>query len=181
MRIELSKIDNVGLTYIVGGRPDQIRVEPDPEKLSLYGVTLAQLVDKVRSANRSFLAGQIRDQGQAVPVVAGQTLQGVPDIGLLLLTTRDGRPVYVRDVAKIVVGGKPLEQQSWQFTKDKNGELMRVPAVSIAIAKRAGANAVDISSKLVERLEQLRGKRFAGRHRGPGHPQLRRDGERKGR
>ena len=157
MRIELSKIDNVGLTYIVGGRPDQIRVEPDPEKLSLYGVTLAQLVDKVRSANRSFLAGQIRDQGQAVPVVAGQTLQGVPDIGLLLLTTRDGHPVYVRDVAKVVMGGKPLEQQSWQFTKDKNGELARAPAVSIAIAKRAGANAVDIASNLVERLEQLRG------------------------
>ncbi|MGA9267067.1 MAG: efflux RND transporter permease subunit, partial [Rhodomicrobium sp.] len=157
LRIELVKIDNVGLTYIVGGRPDQIRVEPDPEKLSLYGVTLAQLVDKVRSANRSFLAGQIRDQGRAVPVVAGQTLQGVPDIGLLLLTTRDGRPVYVRDVAKIVVGGKPLEQQSWQFIKDKNGELTRVPAVSIAIAKRAGANAVDIAANLVERLQQLRG------------------------
>ena len=157
LRIELSKTDNVGLTYIVGGRPDQIRVEPDPEKLSLYGVTLAQLVDKVRSANRSFLAGQIRDQGQAVPVVAGQTLQGVPDIGLLLLTTRDGHPVYVRDVAKIVVGGKPLEQQVWQITKDKNGELARVPAVSIAIAKRAGANAVDIASSLVKRLEQLRG------------------------
>ncbi len=157
LRIELSKIDNVGLTYIVGGRPDQIRVEPDPEKLSLYGVTLAQLVDKVRSANRSFLAGQIRDQGQAVPVVAGQTLQGVPDIGLLLLTTRDGRPVYVNDVAKIVVGGKPLEQQSWQFTKDKTGAMASVPAVSIAIAKRAGANAVDISEKLVKRLEQLRG------------------------
>ncbi len=157
LRIELSKIDNVGLTYIVGGRPDQIRVEPDPEKLSLYGVTLAQLVDKVRSANRSFLAGQIRDKGQAVPVVAGQTLQGVPDIGLLLLTTRDGRPVYVKDVAKVVVGGKPLEQQSWQFTKDKNGELARVPAVSIAIAKRAGANAVDIASSLVKRLDQLKG------------------------
>ncbi len=157
LRIELSKIDNVGLTYIVGGRPDQIRVEPDPEKLSLYGVTLAQLVDKVRSANRSFLAGQIRDQGQSVPVVAGQTLQGVPDIGLLLLTTRVGHPVYVRDVAKIVVGGKPLEQQVWQIAKDKNGELARVPAVSIAIAKRAGANAVDIASNLVKRLEQLRG------------------------
>ncbi len=157
LRIELSKIDNVGLTYIVGGRPDQIRIEPDPEKLSLYGVTLAQLVDKVRSANRSFLAGQIRESGKAVPVVAGQTLQGVPDIGLLLLTTRDARPVYVKDVAKIVVGGKPLEQQSWQFAKDKNGELARVPAVSIAIAKRAGANAVDIASNLVARLEQLRG------------------------
>ena len=158
LRIELSKTDNTGLTYIVGGRPDQIRVEPDPERLSLYGVTLAQLVDKVKSANRSFLAGQIRDQDRAVPVVAGQTLHGIPDIGLLLLTTRDGRPVYVRDVANVVVGGKPLEQKAWNFTKGKSGELVRVPAVSIAIAKRAGANAVDIADKLIQRLELLRGK-----------------------
>ncbi|MBT3071924.1 efflux RND transporter permease subunit [Rhodomicrobium sp. Az07] len=157
LRIELAKVDNVGLTYIVGGRPDQIRIEPDPEKLSLYGVTLSQLVDKVRSANRSFLAGQIRDRDRAVPIVAGQTLQGVPDIGLLLLTTRDGRPVYVRDVARIVVGAKPLEQQSWHLQKDENGELTRVPSVTIAIAKRAGANAVEISEKLVEKLERLRG------------------------
>ena len=110
----------------------------------------------MKSANRSFLAGEIRDQDHAVPVVAGQTLQGIPDIGLLLLTTRDGRPVYVRDVAKVVVGGKPLEQQCWQFTKDTNGDLVRVPAVSIAIAKRAGANAVDIAAKLIEKLELLR-------------------------
>ncbi len=157
LRIELSKVDNTGLTYLVGGRPDQIRVEPDPEKLSLYGVTLAQLVDKVKSANRSFAAGQTREEDRAVPVVAGQTLHGIPDIGLLLLTTRDGRPVYVGDVANIVVSGKPLEQLSWNFTKGANGELIRVPAVSIGIAKRAGANAVDISQRLIQKLELLRG------------------------
>ena len=157
LRIELSKVDNTGLTYLVGGRPDQIRVEPDPERLSLYGVTLAQLIDKVKSANRSFAAGQIREQDHSVPVVAGQTLHGIPDIGLLLLTTRDGRPVYVRDVANIGVDGKPLEHQSWNFSKGANGELIRVPAVSVAIAKRAGANAVDISERLIQKLELLRG------------------------
>ena len=157
LRIELAKADNAGLTYLVGGTPDQIRVEPDPEKLSLYGVTLAQLVDKVKSANRSFVAGEIRDRDHALPVVAGQTLHGIPDIGLLLLTTRDGRPVYVRDVANIVVGGKPLELQSWNFSKGPDGELNRVPAVTVAIAKRAGANAVDIAAKLVEKLDLLRG------------------------
>ena len=155
LRIELSKVDNTGLTYLVGGRPDQIRVEPDPERLSLYGVTLAQLIDKVKSANRSFAAGEIRDEDHAVPVVAGQTLHGIPDIGLLLLTTRDGRPVYVRDVANIVVGGKPVEQLSWNFTKGANGELIRVPAVSIAIAKRAGANAVDIAERLIQKLRAV--------------------------
>jgi multidrug efflux pump subunit AcrB len=157
LRIELSKAENVGLTYIAGGRPDQIRVEPDPEKLSLYGITLAQLVDKVRSANRSFLAGQVRELDRAIPVVAGQTLQGIPDIGLLLLSSRDGRPVYVRDVANVVMDAKPLEQRSWNYVKGTHGELIRVPAVSIAIAKRAGANAVNIAASLAERLEALRG------------------------
>lgn len=47
LQVELAKLDDIGLSYIVGGRPDQIRIEPDPEKLSLYGITLAQLVGKI--------------------------------------------------------------------------------------------------------------------------------------
>src|SRR5208282_1032801 len=82
---ELAKVDNVGTAYIVGGSPNQIRVEPDPERLSVFGVTLNQLVDKISNANRSFEVGAFRDGGKSLPVLAGQTLQGVPDIGLLLL------------------------------------------------------------------------------------------------
>jgi multidrug efflux pump subunit AcrB len=155
LQVELAKLENVGLSYIVGGRPDQIRVEPDPERLSLYGITLAQLTSKLKEANRSFLAGRIRDRNAAVSVVAGQTLQGIPDIGLLLLTARDSRPVYVRDVANVVVGAKPLERLAWHFRKTPNGGLERVPAVTLALAKRAGSNAVVISESIVERLHQL--------------------------
>ena len=113
LRAELTKADNVGLSYISGGHPQQIRVEPDPEKLALYGVTLQQLVAKVRDANRSFQAGQVRDAGAMRNVAAGQTLAGVPDIGLLLVTTRDNRPVYVRDVASVVIGPSPQEHRVW--------------------------------------------------------------------
>ena len=74
LRSELTKVDNVGLTYIAGGDAQQIRVEPDPEKLSLYGVTLQQLLAKVRDANRSFQAGRVRDAGMTRTVAAGQTL-----------------------------------------------------------------------------------------------------------
>ena len=157
LQIELAKLDDIGLSFIVGGRPDQIRVEPDPEKLSLYGVTLQQLVGKVQQANRSFLAGHVRDEGRSVAVSAGQTLSGVPDIGLLVIGTRDGRPVYVRDVANIVVGAKPLERRAWQFHKAADGSLDRVPAVTVALAKRAGANAVVISERVRERLDELKG------------------------
>ena len=62
-------------------------------------------------------------------LAAGQTLRGVPDIGLLLLTTRDGRPVYVRDVAKMVIGPSTIESRVWNLTPAQDG-WQRVPAVS---------------------------------------------------
>jgi multidrug efflux pump subunit AcrB len=155
---ELVKVPDIGLTYIVGGRPDEIRVEPDPERLSLYGVTLSQLVDKVQHANTSLLTGSLRQGDASLPVAAGQTLQGIPDIGLLLVTTRDGRPVYVRDVADVVVGGRPLEQQAWNMVKGPDGRLLPLPAVTLALAKRKGANAVDIAAAILQRLDLVRGR-----------------------
>ncbi|RBP10559.1 multidrug efflux pump subunit AcrB [Roseiarcus fermentans] len=155
---ELAKVDNVGAATIVGGAPNQIRVEPDPEKLSVFGVTLNQLVDKISNANRSFQVGAFRDGGKALPVLAGQTLQGVPDIGLLLLTTRDGRPVYVKDVANVVAGSAELEHRAWTITRGPNGDLQRRPAVTVAVAKRKGANAVTVADDVLKRLEIVRGR-----------------------
>ena len=155
---ELVKVDNVGGAYIVGGSPNQIRVEPDPERLAVYGVTLNQLIDKLTNANRSFLVGAFRDGGKSLPVLAGQTLQGVPDIGLLLLTTRDGRPVYVKDVADVVVGAAEPEHRAWTMTRLANGELERRPAVTLAIAKRKGANAVTVADDVLRRLEIVKGR-----------------------
>ncbi len=155
---ELTKVDNVGGSYIVGGAPNQIRVEPDPARLSLYGITLNQLIDKLTNANRSFLVGAFRENDRSLPVVAGQTLQGVPDIGLLLLTSRDGRPVYVKDVADVVVGAAEPEHHGWTMTRDAKGALEKRPAVSIAIAKRRGANAVVMAAEILSRLETAKGR-----------------------
>ena len=162
LQVELAKLEDVGLSYIIGGRPDQIRIEPDPQRLSLYGITLAQLVGKVQEANRAFLAGRVRDQNRDISVAAGETLQGIPDVGLLLLSARDGRPVYVRDVANVVVGAKPLERHAWHFTQVRRGNLDRAPAVTIALAKRAGANAVVISERIMHRLGELKGRLIPG-------------------
>jgi len=150
---ELAKTENIGLNYIVGGSPNQIRVEPDPERLALYGITLNQLVDKLTNANRSFQVGALSQLNETLPVVAGQTLQGVPDIGLLLLTSRDGRPVYVKDVAEIIVGGAQVNAHVWNLAASTNGNLDHTPAVTLAFAKRKGANAVLVADELLKRLE----------------------------
>ncbi len=144
LQVEISKLPDIGLTYIVGQQPEEIRVEPDPERLSLYGITLQQLTGKIEGANRSFEAGMVREDGQQRVLVGGQTLQTLTEIGNLLLTARDGRPVYVRDVAKIVLATDPNETRVDAVTKTDKG-LERAPAVSLAIAKRPGTNAVVIA------------------------------------
>ncbi len=155
---DLTKVENVGATYIVGGRPSQIRVEPDPERLAQFGMTLAQVIDKVTNANRSFQAGVLRQNNRAYPAVAGQTLRGVPDIGLLLLTSRDGRPVYLKDVADVNVGSAQLDSRAWNMTPDGKGGFDTRPTVSLAIAKRKGSNAVLVADDILHRLETARGR-----------------------
>lgn len=163
LRTDIIKLDDIGLTYISGENPEEIRVEPDPEKLAAYGVTLQQLVAKIQEANRSFDAGYVQNGGLYKSVKAGQTLQGIPDIGLLLLTTRDGRPVYVGDVARIIMGPQPLTSRVAMLDRPENAteagtaNLNMRPAVTLAIAKRAGANAVVISEDVLKKVSLLKG------------------------
>jgi len=157
LQVELTKLDDIGLTYIVGSQPEQIRVEPDPERLSLYGITLQQLTGKIAAANRSFEAGQLRDGGQQISIMGGQTLQSPGEIANILLSARDGRPVYVRDVADVILVQDPREVRA-SNVQMVDGKMLSVPAVSLALAKRPGTNAVVISERITERLEQLKGK-----------------------
>ncbi|MHA6644505.1 efflux RND transporter permease subunit [Mesorhizobium sp. A623] len=159
LQVEVAKLPDIGLTYIVGQQPEEIRVEPDPEKLSLYGITLQQLSAKIAGANRSFRIGTVREDGGQRAIVAGQTLQELPQIGNILITARDGRPVYVRDVASVVLATEPAENRVSDIRKTETG-LERAPAVSLAIAKRPGTNAVVIADEIVKRLEQVRGQIF---------------------
>jgi len=157
LRGELTKIDDVGLTYLTGEAQEAIRVAPDPEKLALYGVTLQQLAGKVQSANRAFSTGKLRDQGQQIDLIAGETLTDPAEIASLLLTTRDGRPVYVGDVAQIEFVPDMSEQYAANVTRTEDGDLHRAPAVTLALAKRAGANAVIVAEEILHKVHTLEG------------------------
>ncbi|MDO8379048.1 efflux RND transporter permease subunit [Phenylobacterium sp.] len=156
LRTEVAKVDDVGLTFIVGGRPQEIRVEPDPAKLALHGVSLGGLMDTIRQANRAFPAGQVRNGGQAVDVTAGRTLTDATEIGLLALPSAKGETVYVRDVAQVVMAPREDQARAWRYARTVQG-WSEAPAVSLAIAKRKGANAVVVSHAVLARVEALKG------------------------
>lgn len=157
LRSEIAKVGDVGLTYLVGETGDAIRVAPDPDRLALYGVTLQQLSAKVTAANRSFPSGTVRKDGEEIQVVAGETLQSPAEIANLLLTTRDSRPVYVRDVADVSFVQDTADLYVSTVRKAADGSLERLPSVTLAVAKRAGANAVTVAHDILARVEGLKG------------------------
>jgi len=158
LRTEIAKIPDVGLSYIVGETSERLRIAPDPERLALYGMTLQQLAGKVTGANTAFPTGFVRDAGQQVMLVAGETLRSPEEIGNLLLTARDGRPVYVRDVADVSFADDGEEHLVATVTKGEDGAVRRVPAVTLAVAKRAGSNAVTVAEEILHRVHMLEGR-----------------------
>ncbi len=156
LQSELMKVKDVGLTFLVGGRPQEIRIAPDPGRLALYGVPLNSVIDAVRNANRSFPGGDVRGSGETQSTVIGRTLDEPADIGLLSLKAADGRSVFLRDVADVTLGPRQDQARAWRF-ETENGKQVMAPAVSLAIAKRDGANAVIVSKAVEARLEQLKG------------------------
>ena len=156
LRTEVAKVENVGLTFIVGGRPREIRIEPDPARMARHGVSLAALMDTVRQANRAFPAGQLRNGGEAVQVTSGKTFTDAGQISLLALPSVAGQTVYVRDIADVVEAPREDQARSWRFAR-QGEDWSEAPAVSLAIAKRKGANAVVVSHAVLERVEALKG------------------------
>lgn len=158
LQVEISKVEDVGLTYLVGEAPEAIRVDPDPERLSLFGVTLQQLAGKVEAANEVLALGMVRDGGDQISLVAGDTLHAPVQIANLLLTSRDERPVYVRDVADVSFVPDTSDQIVTNVTRAEDGSIRRTPAVTLAVAKRAGANAVLVAERILARVEALEGR-----------------------
>lgn len=157
LQAEVAKTEDVGLTYLVGEAHEAIRIAPDPDRLALYGVTLQQLAGKVAAANRTLTTGRLRDGGQEVGLVAGETLIAPADVANLLVTTRDGRAVYVSDVADVAYVPDTGDAIVSHLVQGADG-IERSPAVTLAVAKRAGANAVVVAEAALHGIEAQEGR-----------------------
>ncbi|MFV0335644.1 MAG: efflux RND transporter permease subunit [Tropicimonas sp.] len=156
MRVAISALDDVGLTYITGETPAEIRITPDPERLASAGLTLQALAARIEAANSAFDLGLVRENGRQLGLSAGGTLNDLATIGNILIGTRDGRAVYLRDVADIELATDTREARVATLERKGTG-FARLPAVSLAIAKRPGANAVSIAEEIRGEVDRLRG------------------------
>ncbi len=156
----LKQIPNTGQGFIVGGRPEQVRVEVLPERLSGYGVSLDQVAETIRTANSEQRAGNLETGDSYYTVYTGSFLQTAEDIARLVVSVHDGVPVYVRDVAQVTQGPADAEQLVNFYTGvgyagDVTADGM--PAVTVAIAKKEGANGVTVANAIIDKVEDLKG------------------------
>ena len=149
---ELKRVSGTRDIYTIGGADKVVKVMPDPARLSAYGIALGDLRRALQQANQSQPAGQLVADNTEIPVHAGQFLANADEVAGLIVGVSEGRPIRLSDVASIRHGADQTESYVW-LGVDGN----EYPAVTIAIAKKPGVNAVDVANQIIERFEQLKG------------------------
>jgi len=149
---EVRTVPEVAETFITGGAPTQVEVLLDPARLSARGVTPGEVAMALRAANARLQAGEANVGGSVVRVDVGAAITGAADVGAVIVSSRSGVPVSVRDVATVREGfGSPTTYVSHQ-----DSSTTGAAAVTLAIAKRRGANATTVSHAVLERVEAAR-------------------------
>jgi multidrug efflux pump subunit AcrB len=178
VEVELKRVPGTREVQTVGGPGRAVNVALEPTRLRERGLDVAQLRQVLAAANLGMPAGSVVDpSGKGMlSVQTGEFLRSADDVGALVVGVHDGRPVYLREVARVEAGAAQPQQYVW-FTPgagasageadaattppepraERAAEAGRVyPAVTISVTKKPGENAVDVARATRARLDELR-------------------------
>ncbi len=142
---DIESIQGVLEAEITGGLEREIRVEPYPDKLAYYGFPITKLQSVISEENRNVSGGSIRmGDGRFQLRVPGE-FESPEEIYGLVVGLHDGRPVYLKDVARVIDGFKDEEGRS---------RLNGRQAVNIQVKKRAGENVLKITERIDDLVER---------------------------
>lgn len=158
----ISEVENASQGFVVGGRSDQLKIEILPEKLSGYDISLDQIANTIRTANSEIGLGSIEQSDLSSKVYTGSFLKTASDIESLVVTIKDGSPVYVRDIARVTAAPSDAKQLVNYYTAPKHlidgdEEAYSASAVTVAIAKKKGSNGVKVAEDILAKVEAMKG------------------------
>ncbi|MCW8919230.1 MAG: efflux RND transporter permease subunit, partial [Gammaproteobacteria bacterium] len=159
---ELKRVKGTRDIYTIGGPDKVVHVTLDPVRLAGYGVDMDDLRNALMVSNATRPSGALVVNNQEILVQAGAFLTTAEEVRSLVVGVKEGRPVYLRDVAAVRLGADQPEQYVWFGTgpaASAKGIAAEgnFPAVTVAIAKQPGTNAVQIARQVIERFEALKG------------------------
>ena len=159
---ELKRVEGTRDIYTIGGPDRVLHVQLDPVALAGYNIALADLRRALQVSNATRPSGELVRDNQQVRVQAGTFLSEVEEVASLVVGVHDGRPVYLQDVADVRMRPDQPERYVWFGTgaaaADKGIEVDgKFPAVTVAVAKQPGTNAVTIADEVIQRFDELKG------------------------
>jgi multidrug efflux pump subunit AcrB len=164
IKIELTRHPRVAQVTVIGGQRRVVRVDFNREALASRNVSILQAYGVLQSLNWRLPAGSTAVANTEVVVDAGQFLTDAREIADIVLASYDGHPVYLKDVSEITDGPEEPATYVWLGTgpaapeKGLDSEARDLPAVTIAVAKKPGTNAVDMVADLDSMLDGLEGR-----------------------
>jgi multidrug efflux pump subunit AcrB len=159
LEAELKRIPGTRDVYTIGAPDRVVAVELDPARLSAFGLTVADLGRALTGANVAAQAGERVSGDSARPLTAGTFLADAAQVSELVIGLAGGQPVRLEDVATIRAGGDQPSRYAWFGAAQGDARPAGgvAPAVTLAIAKKPGSNAADITGAVQSRIYALRG------------------------
>ena len=151
---DLKRVPGTREVTTIGGPGRAVMVEMDPARMAGAGVTVADLRRSLQSANLGLPVGDLLRANQAVAMEAGPLLANAAEVADLVVGVQAGKPVFLRDVAAVRDGPPPAAHYAWYGTAGEHAA--EHPAVTIAITKKPGENAIDVANAVMARAEQLK-------------------------
>ncbi len=157
----LEALENISQSQIIGGRQRELRIELDSGKLASMGLSPLEVYQALMRQNISLTAGQFERGNQLQDVFTGPFLRSVQDVKTLVVGIHDGKAVYLQDIADQIKDG-PAERQSYTrigFGPAQKELWEKYPesqsAVTLALAKKKGTNAVAVAEEAIAKLQEL--------------------------
>ncbi|MCK4833548.1 MAG: efflux RND transporter permease subunit [Gammaproteobacteria bacterium] len=166
LETELKRIAGTRDIYTIGSPTRVMHVVLDPQALSGYNIDIRDLGNALRAANSARTGLTVTADNREILLQAGTFLTSPEEIAELVVGVFDGKAVYLQDVATVKYGVDTPSQ--YVSIANGRGSLLQAsaatgtinqlqPAVTLAIAKKPGSNAVDIADQVIKRLDQLKG------------------------
>ncbi|HQX92661.1 MAG TPA: efflux RND transporter permease subunit, partial [Thermomonas sp.] len=161
LEADLKRIPGTRDVYTIGAPDRSVLVTLDAAKLAAYGMAANELAQGLQAANLVHQAGERIDAGRgAVPVTAGSYLANAEEVANLVIGSQHGKPLLLSDVATIEARGDIASRYVWYGAPAGRAgpKAGTAPAVTLAIAKKPGANASDMTAAIAKRVQQLNGE-----------------------
>ncbi|NMT63003.1 efflux RND transporter permease subunit [Marinobacter orientalis] len=164
LEVALKRVPGTRDIYTVGGIPDRVDIVFDPALLAGFQLTVSDIQKALRAANASSQETRVTRNNLSIPVQVGTLLETVEDVRSLVVGMHNGAAVRLEDVARVRRGGTVADQSvmtgfgpgAQVGSSSEPGQVY--PAVTLAIAKKPGENAIDITTAVENRLERLRNR-----------------------